>query len=73
MEQNIFLTMAEVCKRYRFKHRQHVDRLVREGRFPRPIKVGARGIRFVNAELEHFDAARIAERDARTSTAVVAA
>jgi prophage regulatory protein len=37
---------------------------VRRGDFPRPIHIGPRAIGFIEAEVEQWIAARIAERDA---------
>jgi predicted DNA-binding transcriptional regulator AlpA len=48
-------------------HPEHVMRLARQGRFPRPIKCGAAencAVRFVADEVEAWIAERIAQRDA---------
>lgn len=48
-------------------HPEHIMRLARQGRFPRPIKSGAAencAVRFVANEVEAWIATRIAERDA---------
>jgi len=48
-------------------HPEHVMRMVRQGRFPRPIKLGDAencAVRFVEDEVEAWILARMAERDA---------
>ena len=46
-------------------HAEHVMRLAREGRFPRPIKMGETAncaVRFVAEEIEAWITGRMAER-----------
>ncbi len=43
--------------------RVHLDRLVKAGRFPAPIKLGANRIGFIEDEIDEFLARRVAERD----------
>lgn len=48
-------------------HPEHVMRLARQGRFPRPIKTGSSencAVRFIAAEVDAWIAARMADRDA---------
>jgi len=48
-------------------HPEHIMRLARQGRFPRPIKTGTAencSVRFVEDEIEAWISARMAERDA---------
>ena len=49
--------------------RQHIHRLVKAGRFPRPIKVGLAKNGWVEAELDGWIEARMKERDAVASAA----
>jgi prophage regulatory protein len=44
--------------------RQHRHRLIRQGRFPRPVKVGENKNAWLASEIHDWIAARIAERDA---------
>ncbi len=48
------------------RHRGAIWRDIREGRFPPPIKIGARNY-WIEGELDDWVAARIAERDARAA------
>jgi len=48
-------------------HPEHLMRLVRAGRFPRPIRPGGTpsgAVRFVEAELDAWQAQRMAQREA---------
>jgi predicted DNA-binding transcriptional regulator AlpA len=52
-------------------HGEHVMRLARQGKFPRPIKTGASpncAVRFIAEEVEAWIAARMAERDATSAS-----
>jgi predicted DNA-binding transcriptional regulator AlpA len=56
-------------------HPEHVMRMVRQGKFPRPIKTGAAencAVRFVAEEVEAWVEARMAERDATATQRWVA-
>jgi predicted DNA-binding transcriptional regulator AlpA len=47
-------------------HPEHVMRMARQGKFPRPIKTGGAencAVRFIAEEIEAWIAARIAERE----------
>ena len=44
--------------------RQHRHRLIRQGRFPRPLKLGESKIAWLASEIHEWIAARVAERDA---------
>jgi prophage regulatory protein len=44
--------------------RQHIDRLEKAGRFPRHVDIGENSIAWVEAEIDAWLEARIAERDA---------
>jgi prophage regulatory protein len=43
--------------------RQHIHRLVREGRFPPPFKLGGRTNAWVEAEIDEYLEGRVAARD----------
>ena len=45
-------------------HPSHVMRLVREGRFPKPVRLGPNSIAFVEEEVEQWQQARVDARDA---------
>jgi predicted DNA-binding transcriptional regulator AlpA len=48
-------------------HPEHIMRLARHGRFPKPIKLGSAencAVRFIGEEVEAWVTARVAERDA---------
>jgi prophage regulatory protein len=48
-------------------HPEHLMRLTRQGRFPKPIKLGSAencAVRFIVEEVEAWIAGRVAERDA---------
>jgi prophage regulatory protein len=44
--------------------KQHIDRLIRQGKFPRPIKVGLNTNAWLEPEIDRYIADRIAQRDA---------
>jgi predicted DNA-binding transcriptional regulator AlpA len=59
------ITKAAVAARLGY-HPGHVMRLVREGKFPKPIKLGlgeAGAVRFVEGEVDSWLDAKIAERE----------
>jgi prophage regulatory protein len=43
--------------------RQHVDRLIKAGTFPRPIKLGKNRNAWIEEEIDAYVEARIKERD----------
>jgi prophage regulatory protein len=46
------------------KHcRQHLDRLVKDGKFPAPIKIGENRVAWVENEVDAYIRSRIAARD----------
>ena len=45
--------------------RQHRHRLIREGKFPVPVKIGEATNGFIESEIDAWIKAKIAERDAR--------
>ena len=48
--------------------RQHRHRLIHDGKFPTPVKIGAATNAFVETEIDEWIAQKIAERDARKAT-----
>ena len=63
-----FLTVRQTAQRVGY-HPVHIMRLVRAGRFPKPIKMNNFAIRFVDEEIDKFMLERIAERDAQAGAA----
>lgn len=57
------LRLKEVCRRTG-KSRSDIYRSIVEGRFPAPVKLGERSSAWVEAEIAHWVAGRIAKRDA---------
>ncbi len=49
-------------------HPEHLMRLVRQGKFPRPVQLGPRSVAFVEEEVNAWLKDRIAERDAGVGT-----
>jgi prophage regulatory protein len=47
--------------------RQHRHRLIQQGRFPRPLKIGANKCAWLAREIHDWIAARVAERDAEAA------
>jgi prophage regulatory protein len=44
--------------------RMHLRRLIKAGKFPRPIKLGDKDLSWIESEIDDFIAGRIAARDA---------
>jgi prophage regulatory protein len=44
-------------------HPHHLDRMAREGRFPKPVTLSSNRVAFVRSEVEAWMRARIAERN----------
>jgi prophage regulatory protein len=61
-----FLRLPEVMQRVGLKHTQIYQR-ISEGRFPRPVRVGDRAVAWVESEIDAYQDACIAERDAAVS------
>jgi prophage regulatory protein len=49
--------------------RQWIYKLISDGRFPKPVKLGGQTTGFVESEVDAWIAARIRERDSAGSTA----
>ena len=43
--------------------RPHLYRLIKMGKFPRPVKLGENRVAFVEAEIDSYIESKIAERD----------
>lgn len=50
-----------------FYHPQHIRRLVKEGKFPAPIKIGENRNAFLDTEIDQYIEEKIANRDAAIS------
>lgn len=61
-----FLRLPEVIERVGLKHTQIYQRMS-EGKFPRPVRVGDRAVAWVESEIESYQEACVAERDATAS------
>ena len=44
--------------------KQHIDRLIRKGEFPRPIKIGSNTNAWIEDEVDQYVADRVTQRDA---------
>jgi len=60
MNQSNLIRLSEVMKRTGYS-RAWLYRLLKEERFPRPIKIGIRSIAFVESEIDEWICDRIAE------------
>lgn len=67
-----FLRKKDAARRVGF-HPEHVMKLVRAGRFPQPVRIGASAIAFVESEVEDWMAERVRERDEGVANAAPAA
>ncbi len=47
----------------------HIGRLEKAGKFPRRIKLGPNAVGWIEAEVDEWIAARVAERDAQATPA----
>lgn len=66
------ISKAAIAKKLGY-HPGHLMRLVREGKFPKPIKLGegeAGAVRFVESEVEAWLEARVTARDASQAISV---
>jgi prophage regulatory protein len=50
-------------------HEVHIRRLVKAGRFPRPVAIGPGRVGFVEDEVDDWMRQRVAERDAAATVA----
>lgn len=67
----VLLTKTQAAERVGL-HPEYLMTLAREGRFPRPVKYGARtsAVRFVETEIDAWVAEKIAARDAEATGGV---
>ena len=63
-----FLTVRQTASRVGYHH-VHIMRLVKAGKFPRPVKLNDFAVRFVDEEIDLYMQERIAERDAEAEAA----
>ena len=62
-----FLRLPQVKDLVGFKSNSQIYALIKDGRFPQPVKIGGRAVAWVRAEIENWIAARIAaSRPARS-------
>ena len=64
-----FLTVRQAAERVGY-HPVHIMRLVKAGRFPKPVKMNKFAVRFVEDEVEKYMKERVAERDAQGKASV---
>ncbi|MCH9050077.1 MAG: AlpA family phage regulatory protein [Proteobacteria bacterium] len=64
-----FLTVRQTAERVGYHH-VHIMRLVKMGKFPKPVKLNDFAVRFVDEEIDKYMQERIAERDAKAGSAV---
>jgi len=65
----LLLKLPQVIERTALS-RSEIYRRLRDGRFPKPVPLGDRGIAWLSTEIEAWVHARVAERDRRaTATA----
>ena len=57
-----FLRLPEVMKRVGYKRTRLYD-LMKDGRFPEPVSLGARAIAWLSSDIENWMTERISERD----------
>jgi predicted DNA-binding transcriptional regulator AlpA len=60
-----FLNDADLRDRGIRFSRQHRDRLIRAGKFPRPVKPGGGVNAWIEAEIDEYQQRLVAERDAK--------
>ena len=64
-----FLTVRQAAKLVGY-HPVHVMRLVKAGKFHKPVKMNDFAVRFVDEEIDKYMQERIAERDAKAEPVV---
>ena len=57
-----FISRAEVERRVGLR-KTALYRMLREGRFPRPVRLGSKTVRWVSAEVDAWMRDRLVERD----------
>lgn len=66
MDKHRLIDIKTACDREN-KSRSSIYREIAEGTHPRPVRIGARRIGFVESEIDALIASRIAERDGRAA------
>ena len=64
MAQAKFMRKPDVLDRVPFS-KPTLHRKVKEGSFPAPVKVGARAVAWITAEIDEWERRLVAERDSR--------
>lgn len=59
-----YLTFRDLVERGRFNNRMTLDRHIKAGLFPAPVRIGANSVRWDEAEAALYDRALKAARDA---------
>ncbi len=67
-EHPTLLKLPQVIERVAIS-RSQLYRYLNDGQFPRPVKVGDRGVAWLASEVEAWVHARVAERDRRETAA----
>jgi prophage regulatory protein len=63
-----FLYLPDLRERGIKYSRQHIDRLIKAGKFPAPVKPGAGGLNaWIDDEVDAYQKACIADRDAKAA------
>ncbi|HDL7797762.1 TPA: AlpA family transcriptional regulator [Yersinia enterocolitica] len=57
---NSFIRLPDVQRRTGYS-KAWIYRLIKQGRFPKPVKIGSRSIAFVESEIDEWINQRIAE------------
>lgn len=60
------LSATEVAQKVPFTTR-HIERLVKAGEFPRPIKLGGRRVSWIEEEVDRYIEGLVAVRDQKTA------
>ena len=63
MSQAKFIREPDVLARVRFS-KPTLHRRVKDGTFPAPVRIGARAVAWITGEIDEWERAVIAERDA---------
>jgi prophage regulatory protein len=68
----VLVRIDDVVARFGLHGHEQVYGLMKDGQFPRPIRVGKRAVAWLESELQQWLAQRVAERDARNSSSETA-
>lgn len=64
---NSLIRLSEVQRRTGFS-KAWIYRLITDGKFPSPVKIGSRSVAFIESEINHWINERIEETRGETST-----